>query len=109
MFTIDALRASSVLWDLEADRLTCWAGTRPEGAADQESQACRPSVIREQSQPAERRPPPSAARASPERSDRARETPPQAEPSERAERAVGEGRRPARLQMILLSHHMAAL
>ncbi len=46
--------------------------------------------------PAERRPPPNAVRASPERSDtRAPVNLPQAEPSPRAKRAVGEGRRPA--------------
>jgi len=44
--------------------------------------------------PAARRPPPNAVRASPEQSDtRAPASPPQAEPSPRAKRAVGEGRR----------------
>ena len=54
----------------------------------------RPSAIPRQRKPAERRPPPNVVRASPERSDtKPPVNPPQAEPSPRAKRAVGEGRR----------------
>ena len=62
----------------------------------------------ESREPAERRPPPNAVRASPERSEtRAPANMPQAEPSPRAKRAVGEGRRLAPMVDFTFTPHEA--
>jgi hypothetical protein len=81
---------------IQADRLTSWTDTRSEsGVTGRESQACRAVNKSIPLMTAKQRPPPSAARASPKRSGRKpRNTPPQAEPSQRANASSGRGRRP---------------
>lgn len=76
----------------QANRLTSWTGKRSEsGATGRESQACRAVNTSGPLIPAKRRPPPNESEgvAGAKRS-RTPINPPQAEPSKRAMRAVGE-------------------